>query len=73
MSWISGESIFDRLLGFPNKDNVYYHCQKKTNDSKYNCKIVYGDHRVIPVYPDVPVSMHQQILEGVLNAPATIK
>jgi len=75
MSWFSGESIFDRLLvtGTSPPKNIYYHCVKDTPFSKYTCQTVKGEHRIIPVYPDVPAAMHQQILEGVLNEPVTVK
>jgi hypothetical protein len=76
MSWFSGESIFDRLLGTESSSpkNVYYHCVKDGPLSKYSCRIVKeGEHRIIPVYPGVHASMHQQILEGVLNEPVTVK
>jgi hypothetical protein len=75
MGWFSGESIFDRLLGTDSSSpkNVYYHCVKDTPLSRYTCRIVKGEHRIIPVYPDVPASMHEQILEGVLNEPVNVK
>jgi hypothetical protein len=72
MVWIPGESIFDRLLSFKSPKAEYYHCQKTDTEAKYECKMVQGAHRVIQVYPDVPESMHLQILEGVLNAPVNI-
>jgi len=75
MNWFSGESIFDRLLGTDSNSpkNTYYHCTKETLSSKYNCRIIYGEHRIIPVYPDVPQNLHLQVLEGALSAPVTIK
>jgi hypothetical protein len=72
MGWIPGESIFDRLLSIKDTPkNEYYQCEKK--GVKYVCKVVEGEHRIVPIYPDVPRDMHIQILEGVLNAPVTIQ
>jgi hypothetical protein len=73
MVWIPGESIFDRLLSFKSSPKPeYYHCIKNTKGVRYESKIVQGEHRIIPIYPDMPKSTHLQILEGVLDAPATI-
>jgi len=71
------ETIFDKLLLLGNsrnpdkKPNVYYHCIQ--NEKAYVCRLVTGNHRIIPVYPDLPASMHLQVLEGILQAPVTIK
>jgi len=69
------DSIFNKLLlsvTTPDKKpNVYYHCIQE--DKTYVCKVVTGNHRIIPVYPDLPASMHVQVLEGTLNAPVTIQ
>lgn len=73
---VDNDSIFDKLLTFgssPSPKNEYYHCIRKNPKSKYECRLVLGDHRIIPIYPDVPKTMHLQVLEGTLGAPAEIK
>jgi hypothetical protein len=76
-SIVISETIFDKLLLSINnskpdkKPNLYYHCIQK--DKAYVCKLVTGNQRIIPVYPDLPASMHAQVLEGTLNAPVTIQ
>jgi len=65
-------NIFDKLLITPDPPKTqYYHCiERETKD--YICKLVTGNHRIIPVYPNLPAEMHLQILEGTLGAPVTI-
>ena len=75
-SILSEYNIFDKLFGMsPNRwpdKNRYYHCIRADGETKYTCKIVTGEHRIIPVYPDVPKTMDRQVLEGVLKVPVNM-
>ena len=72
---MKGDSIFELLfgLGKPHHKTEYYYCKQELRESKYKCKIVYGDNIIIPIYPDVDASMHQKTLEEMLRAPVTIE